>query len=155
MYGSHLLCHFIDNDTNNARLLWKRIPPKFKDKQKYDNKPLLDTWDIGKCLLTKDYEKAWPLIEKFNWGDDLNQLMGIFKDVYRERMLNLIGKAYISIETTTAKNFLGLAKEEGLQEYVKSKGMTTGDGFVYPGNVGEKPQFVMTKDRINGISDIV
>ena len=49
-YQLFLLTHLIVNDTNNARLLWKRIPKQLKDNKNRDNAPLIDIWGIGKAL---------------------------------------------------------------------------------------------------------
>eukprot|EP01099_Mayorella_cantabrigiensis_P006953 TRINITY_DN5975_c0_g1_i1.p1 TRINITY_DN5975_c0_g1~~TRINITY_DN5975_c0_g1_i1.p1 ORF type:complete len:217 (-),score=58.05 TRINITY_DN5975_c0_g1_i1:21-635(-) len=103
-YGIHLLCLLIQNDLNNARFLWKRIPTDLKGGE------LFLIWKLGKHLWNRNYKEFYSSTKSAP-----SQYQGLVKaliDSVRARTFTLLSRAYSSISIADCSAFLGLSPEE-------------------------------------------
>jgi len=98
------LCNF---DLCNAKLLWKRIPAE----EKITNPILGQIWSVGQKLWQKEHAEVYRLIKNTNWPETIQPFMDSLEDKYRQKSLQLIGKAYQTINSMTFANLVGYSDQ--------------------------------------------
>nr|CAG4646624.1 EOG090X0F3A [Macrothrix elegans] len=94
------LCNF---DLCNAKFLWKRIPSEAKA-----SFPLLgQIWEVGKKLWLKEHSAVFSLLRSTKWPPLVESYMKCLEENYRQKSIELIGKAYISIKTACFAELVG------------------------------------------------
>lgn len=124
-----LALYLLQNDTNNMKYLWKRIP----DGTKLKCPEALAIWEVGKVLWKRNYSEAHTLSRAYSWSDTINKLMQIFRESLRTRCTSLVANGYSSIRKQDLAALLGLNEQE-TSELITNKGwITTADSeFVKP-----------------------
>src|SRR3989338_98682 len=103
-YGAFLLGYLINDDLNNCRFLWKRMP---NDVKKDDD--VKGIWEVAKQLWNRNYEGAYNSISQLKpTSPQLKELINYFIDQLRQRTLLLISKAYANISTADLMKCLGV-----------------------------------------------
>lgn len=112
-YCSFLLAYLIENDLNNARFLWKRIPADIKK-----NNAMLGTiWSIGRSMWEKQYAKTYEIVSQTNWDTALVPLINRLVETFRQRTAKLLTTAYTSISASDVSLYLGM-NEQDVTKYV-------------------------------------
>ncbi|XP_023374014.1 COP9 signalosome complex subunit 8 [Otolemur garnettii] len=93
VYGQLLALYLLHNDMNNARYLWKRIPPAIKSVKVVIN-------------LT---------INAHQWSETVQPIMEALRDATRRRAFALVSQAYTSIIADDFAAFVGLPVEEAVK----------------------------------------
>jgi len=107
-YCSFLLAYLIENDLNNARFLWKRIPGDIKKSY-----PIISAvWKIGQHMWQREYVDTYKTIASTQWDSVLQPLLDRLVDAFRERTAILLTRAYTSISASDASSFLGLDEQQ-------------------------------------------
>ncbi|KAL9641544.1 hypothetical protein ABK040_013465 [Willaertia magna] len=113
-YCCFLLANLINNDLNNARFLWKRMP---NDAKKNDD--VKGIWDIAKNLWNHNYEGAYKAINSLNpTNPQVKTLLDYFVQQLRQRTLELIARAYSNISTEDLLKYLGVNDQNTLNQLV-------------------------------------
>nr|CAG4644359.1 EOG090X0F3A [Lepidurus arcticus] len=98
------LCKF---DLCNAKLLWKRIPGNVKTAE-----PMLSQiWTVGQNLWKKKPAETFAALRK-DWSEQLKPFMELLEALLKEKMLDLIGRAYSSIKPEDMGSMVGLSVPE-------------------------------------------
>ena len=107
-YCSFLLAYLIENDLNNARFLWKRIPADIKK-----NNAMLGTiWSIGRSMWEKQYAKTYEIVSQTNWDTALVPLINRLVETFRQRTAKLLTTAYTSISASDVSLYLGMNEQD-------------------------------------------
>nr|SVE81626.1 EOG090X0F3A [Daphnia magna] len=94
------LCNF---DLCHAKFLWKRISNEEKT-----SFPLLgQIWEVGKKLWMKEHNAVFNLLRNTKWPPSVEPYMTSLEENLRQKSLQLIGKAYLSITSTTFADLVG------------------------------------------------
>nr|CAG4635109.1 EOG090X0F3A [Alona affinis] len=105
---SQLLCIYLCNfDLCNAKFLWKRIPAQ----EKTVHPILAQIWEVGKKLWLKERNAVFALIRATQWPATIQPYMACLEDVYRQKSLQLIGKAYLSIQAASFAELVGYSDQ--------------------------------------------
>ena len=111
VYGQLLAIYLLINDLTSAKFLWKRIP----DDIKAANAELSLIWSVGKLMWKKNYAEIYKTINSCpTWPNHLKNIMKLILESTRQRVTELISKAYSSISLKDATNLLGCTEEETL-----------------------------------------
>eukprot|EP00271_Cylindrocystis_brebissonii_P007904 TRINITY_DN2180_c0_g1_i1.p1 TRINITY_DN2180_c0_g1~~TRINITY_DN2180_c0_g1_i1.p1 ORF type:complete len:208 (-),score=48.36 TRINITY_DN2180_c0_g1_i1:1342-1965(-) len=109
-YAAHLLGLLYNNDLNNARFLWKRIPAS----EKNNNGDVAASWRIGQAMWAHDRKATYAALREHSWSGNLQQLVMALTEKYSEQMFALLCKAYSTISAADAAEFLGKSKEDAI-----------------------------------------
>ncbi|XP_046438018.1 COP9 signalosome complex subunit 8-like [Daphnia pulex] len=94
------LCNF---DLCNAKFLWKRISNEEKTAF-----PLLgQIWEVGQKLWLKEHNSVFSLLRNTSWPPSIEPYMTCLEENLRQKSIQLIGKAYLSITSTTFTELVG------------------------------------------------
>uniref|UniRef100_A0A6G1SM03 COP9 signalosome complex subunit 8 n=1 Tax=Aceria tosichella TaxID=561515 RepID=A0A6G1SM03_9ACAR len=112
VYGQLLAIYLLFNDLTSAKFLWKRIP----DDVKAANNELSVIWSVGKLMWKKNYSEIYGTIDSIPvWPNHLKNIMKLISESTRQRVIELISKAYSSISLNDASQLLGLNNDETLK----------------------------------------
>ncbi|NXY44545.1 CSN8 protein, partial [Ceuthmochares aereus] len=111
VYGQLLALYLLHNDMNNARYLWKRIPPAIKSA----NAELGAVWSVGKRIWQRDFPGIYTKISAHQWSETIQPIMEALRDATRRRAFALVSQAYTSIVADDFAAFVGLPVEEAVK----------------------------------------
>ncbi|XP_061027050.1 COP9 signalosome complex subunit 8-like [Eubalaena glacialis] len=111
VYGQLLGLHLLYNDMNNARYLWKRIPPAIKSA----NSELGGIWSVGQRTWPRDVPRIYTTISAHPWSETVQPIMEALRDAARRRAFALVSQAYTSIMADDFAAFVGLPVEEAVK----------------------------------------
>ena len=106
-----LALHLLYNDMNNARYLWKRIPPAIK----CANSELGGIWLVGQRIWQRDFPGLYTTISAHPWSETVQPIMEALRDATRRRAFALVSQACTSIITDNFVAFVGLPMEEAVK----------------------------------------
>ncbi|NWS17614.1 CSN8 protein, partial [Pachyramphus minor] len=111
VYGQLLALYLLHNDMNNARYLWKRIPPAIKSA----NAELGAIWSVGQRIWQRDFPGIYSTISAHQWSETIQPIMEALRDATRKRAFALVSQAYTSIVADDFAAFVGLPVEEAVK----------------------------------------
>ncbi|XP_029789412.1 COP9 signalosome complex subunit 8 isoform X1 [Suricata suricatta] len=111
VYGQLLALYLLHNDMNNARYLWKRIPPAIKSA----NSELGGIWAVGQRIWQRDFPGIYATISAHQWSEAVQPIMEALRDATRRRAFALVSQAYTSIIADDFAAFVGLPVEEAVK----------------------------------------
>uniref|UniRef100_A0A7M4EDW3 COP9 signalosome complex subunit 8 n=1 Tax=Crocodylus porosus TaxID=8502 RepID=A0A7M4EDW3_CROPO len=111
VYGQLLALYLLHNDMNNARYLWKRIPPAIKSA----NSELGGIWSVGQRIWQRDFPGIYTTISAHQWSETIQPIMEALRDATRRRAFGLVSQAYTSIVADDFAAFVGLPVEEAVK----------------------------------------
>ncbi|GAB5576118.1 COP9 signalosome complex subunit 8 isoform X3 [Prionailurus iriomotensis] len=145
VYGQLLALYLLHNDMNNARYLWKRIPPAIKSA----NSELGGIWSVGQRIWQRDFPGIYSTINAHQWSETVQPIMEALRgdsafsgeqevkvasetdlislgtakphqrkteqDATRRRAFALVSQAYTSIIADDFAAFVGLPVEEAVK----------------------------------------
>uniref|UniRef100_A0A8B9S449 COP9 signalosome complex subunit 8 n=1 Tax=Apteryx owenii TaxID=8824 RepID=A0A8B9S449_APTOW len=111
VYGQLLALYLLHNDMNNARYLWKRIPPAIKSA----NAELGAVWSVGQRIWQRDFPGIYTTIAAHQWSETIQPIMEALRDATRRRAFGLVSQAYTSIVADDFAAFVGLPVEEAVK----------------------------------------
>ncbi|KAG2382533.1 hypothetical protein C9374_005113 [Naegleria lovaniensis] len=113
-YACFLLGYMINNDLNNCRFLWKRMPTDVKK-----NDDVKGIWEVAKHLWNRNYEGVYQSVAALNPSSvHLKEIIQYFVRQLRQRTLQLISNAYANINTNDLMKCLGVPDVNALNELV-------------------------------------
>ncbi|ESP00760.1 hypothetical protein LOTGIDRAFT_225752 [Lottia gigantea] len=116
IYGQLLAVYLLQNDTCNAKFLWKRIPTNLKTGE------LSLVWAVGQKVWQRDHPSVYDTLKQ-DWSEDIKPIMTALKETIHERAFKLVSLAYSSIHSEDLAAFIGLTVPEAIQA-VKNRGWT-------------------------------
>uniref|UniRef100_A0A8D0GWN9 COP9 signalosome complex subunit 8 n=1 Tax=Sphenodon punctatus TaxID=8508 RepID=A0A8D0GWN9_SPHPU len=111
VYAQLLALYLLHNDMNNARYLWKRIPPAIKSA----NAELGAIWSVGQRIWQRDFPGIYTTIGAHQWSETIQPVMEALRDATRRRAFGLVSQAYTSIIADDFAAFVGLPVEEAVK----------------------------------------
>ncbi|NXB76692.1 CSN8 protein, partial [Donacobius atricapilla] len=111
VYGQLLALYLLHNDMNNARYLWKRVPPAIKSA----NAELGAVWSVGQRIWQRDFPGIYAAISAHQWSETIQPIMEALRDATRRRAFGLVSQAYTSIVADDFAAFVGLPVEEAVK----------------------------------------
>uniref|UniRef100_A0A670HUE7 COP9 signalosome complex subunit 8 n=1 Tax=Podarcis muralis TaxID=64176 RepID=A0A670HUE7_PODMU len=111
VYAQLLALYLLHNDMNNARYLWKRIPPAIKSA----NPELGAIWSVGQRIWQRDFPGIYTTIGAHQWSESIQPIMEALRDATRRRAFGLVSQAYTSISADDFAAFVGLPIEEAVK----------------------------------------
>uniref|UniRef100_A0A2I3GHE0 CSN8/PSMD8/EIF3K domain-containing protein n=1 Tax=Nomascus leucogenys TaxID=61853 RepID=A0A2I3GHE0_NOMLE len=113
VYGQLLALYLLHNDTNNARYLWKRIPPAIKSA----NSELGGIWSVGQRIWQRDFPGIYTTINTHQWSETVQPIMEALRDATMRHAFALVSQAYTSIIANDFAAFVGLPCLLGVSRY--------------------------------------
>ncbi|XP_078537495.1 COP9 signalosome complex subunit 8 [Lissotriton helveticus] len=111
VYSQLLALYLLHNDMNNARYLWKRIPPAIRSA----NAELGNIWSVGQRIWQKDFPGIYTSIAAHSWSENIQVIMEALRDATRQRAFGLVSQAYTSISADDFATFVGLPVEDAVK----------------------------------------
>ncbi|XP_053554840.1 COP9 signalosome complex subunit 8 isoform X2 [Bombina bombina] len=111
VYSQLLVLYLLHNDTNNARYLWKRIPPAVRSA----NSELGAIWEVGQRIWQRDFPGIYSSIASHQWSENIQPIMEAVRDATRRRAFGLVSQGYTSISADDFAAFVGLPVEEAVK----------------------------------------
>lgn len=124
-YTKLFSAYLYSNELCAAKFLWRRVPELMKN-----DLELQKVWLIGKALWTKNYTKAYELID-CQWSSVLAPIMTAIKRRVQYDLLKFISLHFENIQFDNFKMLMGVNKEQA-EKILESEGWTCNDGYVYP-----------------------
>jgi len=93
-YSVQLLAYLIENETEHARFLWKRIPSVVKT----NDPEVCAVWEIAKNVLSRNYTGIYNAINAFQWSLQTESLVRVLTEKFRQQTVELVGNAYSNID---------------------------------------------------------
>eukprot|EP00743_Colponemidia_sp_Colp-15_P004326 GILK01004666.1.p1 GENE.GILK01004666.1~~GILK01004666.1.p1 ORF type:complete len:202 (+),score=31.64 GILK01004666.1:58-663(+) len=115
-YHIFLLSLLLENNLNDARFLWKRIPPAFKSA----DGELQAIWVIGQSMWKKAYADVYTAAQAFSWSAPNAPIVTSIIENYRKHMFQVLSKAYTTISVADAAACLGISPSTAVQECVQA-----------------------------------
>uniref|UniRef100_UPI00358E180E COP9 signalosome complex subunit 8 isoform X1 n=1 Tax=Myxine glutinosa TaxID=7769 RepID=UPI00358E180E len=136
VYGQLLALYLLNNDVNNARYLWKKIPQSIKTYPQVvqtvawvfqaaalemhanwsqGNPELGAVWSIGQRMCQRDFPGVYSTVGSYTWSDALQPILHALREATQKRALSLVAQAYTSISIEDLADFLGLPGTEAMQ----------------------------------------
>ncbi|KAM9305821.1 COP9 signalosome complex subunit 8 [Gastrophryne carolinensis] len=115
VYSQLLALYLLHNDMNNARYLWKRIPPAVKS----SNAEIGWIWEVGQRIWLRDFPGIYTAIAAHQWSENIQPIIEAVRDATRRRALGLVSQAYTSISADDLAAFVGLPVEEAVKGVIE------------------------------------
>ncbi|XP_060978524.1 COP9 signalosome complex subunit 8 isoform X3 [Dama dama] len=80
VYGQLLALYLLHNDMNNARYLWKRIPPAIKSA----NSELGAIWSVGQRIWQRDFPGIYSTINAHQWSEAVQPIMEALRGILEQ-----------------------------------------------------------------------
>ncbi|XP_067596229.1 COP9 signalosome complex subunit 8 isoform X3 [Pseudorca crassidens] len=80
VYGQLLALYLLYNDMNNARYLWKRIPPAIKSA----NSELGGIWSVGQRIWQRDFPGIYTTISAHPWSETVQPIMEALRGILEQ-----------------------------------------------------------------------
>nr|KAF6449934.1 COP9 signalosome subunit 8 [Molossus molossus] len=80
VYGQLLALYLLHNDMNNARYLWKRIPPAIKSA----NSELGGIWSVGQRIWQRDFPGIYTTIGAHQWSETVQPIMEALRGILEQ-----------------------------------------------------------------------
>ncbi|CAM9970802.1 unnamed protein product, partial [Sphacelaria rigidula] len=93
---------------NNARHLWKRLPPAAKAA----GGEVAAIWNVGKLMCKREIANAQDALRGREWGAPVAPLVSLLKEHLFERQLELISQAYNRLPLECAGVMLGCSADD-------------------------------------------
>ncbi|XP_058939738.1 COP9 signalosome complex subunit 8-like isoform X1 [Kogia breviceps] len=111
VYGQLLVLYLLYNDMNNARYLWKIIPPAIKSA----NSELGGTWSVRQRIWQRDFPGLCTTISAHRWSETVQPIMEALRDATWRQAFALVSQACTFIIADDFTAFFGLPVEEAVK----------------------------------------
>ncbi|KAF7214501.1 COP9 signalosome complex subunit 8 isoform X1 [Nothobranchius furzeri] len=111
VYAQLLALYLLNNDMNNGRYLWKRIPQAIKSA----NPELAAIWAVGQHIWQRDFPGIYTAIAAHQWSENILPVMEALRESTRQRAYSLVAQAYTSIAVEDFAAFVGYSVDEAVK----------------------------------------
>ena len=126
VYSALLAVYLLQRNTDNAKLLWKRIPA---DTKKGDA-TLGRVWTVGQHLWRRNFAEAQKCLAE-SWPEYVSPIMTEMAKVVQGRVVQLISRAYSNVSLQSVAEMLGCTPEVALR-LVNELGWSVNGASVIP-----------------------
>ncbi|KAI1290193.1 COP9 signalosome complex subunit 8 [Halotydeus destructor] len=127
LFGQLLAIYLLNNDSANAKLLWKRIPANYKS----ETPELNAIWNIGKLLIQCKWSDAYVPLAAYEWPGYVKNIMASLLERLKEQAVSLIAESYSHIRFEEFQKLVGISSEEEAHQLIEKLGWSrTGSGHV-------------------------
>jgi hypothetical protein len=113
VYKHLIVLYLIEDETQKAKFLWKRIPAHLKSDAQSE---LRRVWLVAQNLIQRNYAQAFDHVnanKNIAWqSEELTRLFDLLVETSRERLFELVRVAYTSIGCHELAQMLGLSEQE-------------------------------------------
>ncbi|XP_038049084.1 COP9 signalosome complex subunit 8-like [Patiria miniata] len=109
VYCKLLALYLLNNDMNNAKFLWKRIPQPIKTA----NPEVGLVWAVGQNMWQRDFPATYAALKK-EWSEAVKPIMEAITENIRQRMFHLISQGYTTIEAEEFAAYVGLPVDQAI-----------------------------------------
>mmetsp|Transcript_27301 Transcript_27301/g.49081 ORF Transcript_27301/g.49081 Transcript_27301/m.49081 type:complete len:200 (+) Transcript_27301:1322-1921(+) len=127
-YVFHLFACFLNNQAHLAKMLWKRIPEKYRE-DKQTNSEIKQAWRLGKDLFQRNYAQVYHDIDSFHWNTPA--IVQEFRRHFVKRMTHLIATAYKTLSVAEASALLGM-NADSIADYSRRQGWVIEGNYLKP-----------------------
>ncbi|CAM9200964.1 unnamed protein product [Scytosiphon promiscuus] len=120
----HMALLLVQDDVNNARHLWRRLPPAAKA----EGGDMAALWGVGKCLWQRDMGGAQKALREREWSPPMASYATLIDARVRERQLNMISKAFTALPLEKVASMLAFSVEDAEKECAKEGWEIVGTG---------------------------
>eukprot|EP00887_Chlorella_sp_A99_P002720 scaffold6.g2720.t1 len=106
----HMLAHIFAFRLEDARFLYKRMTEELRT----GDPEVAAAWALLQRLWVKDYELLWPAVHR-EWSPQVQPVAHALASRLRQRMLDLVGRAYSDLSPAKLAVLLGLSEQEAVQ----------------------------------------
>ncbi|CAE1150404.1 COPS8 [Acanthosepion pharaonis] len=121
VYINLMAMYLLRNDLCNAKFLWKRIPSSIKS----SHPELGHMWSVGQKMWQRDFPGIYEVLNR-EWPENLKPTMNALHESTRRRAINLVSKAYSSINMDTFATLVSVPLAD-VNKVAKAEGWTTDD----------------------------
>ncbi|GBF91747.1 hypothetical protein Rsub_04051 [Raphidocelis subcapitata] len=106
----HILGHIYNNNLEDARFLWKRLPPQQQAAPEADA-----AWRLLRFAWNRNYVATWQALQAHQWSAGVQPLVEALVESTRRRMLALVAAAYSQVSPARAAELLGVSEADARQ----------------------------------------
>ncbi|EEB10874.1 COP9 signalosome complex subunit, putative [Pediculus humanus corporis] len=152
LYSQLLAIYLLQNDLNNAKYLWKRIPQSIKT----THPEIFNIWKVGQKMWQRDFPGIYEALNR-QWSNDVAEIMQKLLEKTHQRAANLVATAYSSLSVDALAAFTGLSIEEAIQQGLDAGWQIDREtNIVKPCRpVNNIVQVVSCEDQISKLTDFV
>eukprot|EP00882_Tetradesmus_deserticola_P004600 GHRQ01004849.1.p1 GENE.GHRQ01004849.1~~GHRQ01004849.1.p1 ORF type:complete len:200 (+),score=88.16 GHRQ01004849.1:183-782(+) len=107
-HALHLLGHIYNEQLEDARFLWKRLPIDIKR----DNPELDAVWRLLQNYWNSHHQGMWQALQGYQWSPQVRPFVDALVAKKRSDMLQLLSEGYSMLSAAKAASLLGLAEGE-------------------------------------------
>ncbi|XP_044183663.1 COP9 signalosome complex subunit 8-like [Acropora muricata] len=119
VYTQLLAIYLYQNDTCNAKFLWKRTPAEIKA----STPELAKLWNVGCHMWKRDFPSIYTAI-KDQWSPAIQPIITALQEKLQKRAFDLVANAYTSIRADNLALLMGVTPEAAINTAV-SNGWTS------------------------------
>lgn len=119
VYTQLLAIYLYQNDTCNAKFLWKRTPAEIKA----STPELAKLWNVGCHMWKRDFPSIYTAI-KDQWSPAIQPIITALQERLQKRAFDLVANAYTSIRADNLALLMGVTPEAAINTAV-SNGWTS------------------------------
>ena len=125
-----------------AKFLWKRIPNDLKSTATQTTSELFNIWSITKLFIERKYPAVFSVVNElkmssYQWSsDEIKNLLEQLIVVSKERLIDIVNFAYISIKVQDFASLFCVSEEEA-----------TKIGFAQKWTLDESKEFLIPKKK--------
>lgn len=115
VYTQLLACYLFQNDTCNAKFLWKRTPEEIK----VSTPELAKLWNVGSHMWKRDFPSIYTALKE-EWSPAIKPIMTALQEKLQKRVFDLVSNAYTSIRAEDLASLMGVTTEAAVSAAVSS-----------------------------------
>lgn len=127
-----------------AKFLWKRLPNDLRASATQTKSELFNIWSFTKLFIERKYSETFTLVNElisssYQWSsDEIKNLIEKLIVVSKERLMDMVNYAYLSIKVQDFAHLLGISNEEAIKI-----------GFEQKWTIDETKTFLVPKKKSN------
>ncbi|XP_068752314.1 COP9 signalosome complex subunit 8-like [Montipora capricornis] len=115
VYTQLLAVYLYQNDTCNAKFLWKRTP----DEIKVSTPELAKLWNVGCHMWKRDFPSIYTAMKE-EWSPAVQPIITALQEKLQRRAFDLVSNAYTSIRADDLALLMGVTTEAAVNAAVSS-----------------------------------
>ncbi|CAH3024828.1 unnamed protein product [Porites evermanni] len=115
VYSQLLAVYLFQNDTCNAKFLWKRTPEEIK----VSTPELGKLWNIGCHMWKRDFPSIYGALKE-EWSPLIKPIITALQEKLQRRVFDLVSNAYTSIRADDLASLMGVSTEAAVSAAVSS-----------------------------------
>ncbi|KAJ7382772.1 COP9 signalosome complex subunit 8 [Desmophyllum pertusum] len=113
VYTQLLALYLFQNDTCNAKFLWKRTPEEIK----VSTPELAKLWNVGCHMWKRDFVSIYNSLKQ-EWSPTIQPIITALQEKLQKRAFDLVSNAYTSIRADDLASLMGITTEAAVSAAV-------------------------------------